>query len=150
MARSQCPDCETWFTGYKCNCGYVIPRNAAPAVVRPACGVQWCREDAEVRDAAGTLLCLSHARERVGKRAEQYLIGLGLFTPDTPAADRMRNLADFRTEIAAARPVKGIVWAQRVMTRMQDGDEVPIYVEKLAKEAIRRRQSFTDDDGDPF
>lgn len=126
----ECPDCGTRFGGYKCECGYKLPRRSAGPSVSVTCGIQNCIQPAITREYDNVPLCRDCWERRDRERTQRELFRIGLITVD----EKRAMVQKYVRHVAGKQGNKD--WARAIIQRHEDGEVVPDYSLSMARQAL--------------
>ena len=114
----ECPECNQNITGYRCACGYSIPKTRMD-------GYQNRKQRDKATDDK------EHHQEAI-----KWLETQRITTPDMTKGERMKATAKYRQTVSNLPKPDPLDWARLIMSRMADGDFILPIQERMAKEAL--------------
>lgn len=112
----ECPQCNKNLTGYECSCGYRIPSKFD----KP----QHKHRDKAKDDA-------DHLRE-----GQLWLMNQGITNDKMTAEEWQAATLAYRKRIGHAPVEPSNQWAKNLLQRFEDGENISLYQERMAKQAL--------------
>lgn len=83
---NDCPDCGSQFRGFKCGCGYRLPKASGSHAGPIHCAYESCSHPALIRTEDGANLCKAHWHDHFLRKTRATLADMGLTTPEEKQA----------------------------------------------------------------
>lgn len=113
---------------------------ARPPEPRTVCGKPGCQGDAITRTPGGRPLCRKCDEAAHLAECRKWLADNGIVKFEMTTGERMAALARYRKSLKKAPKPSGLDWARKILQRMEDGENVPVYSQRLAQDALAGRR----------
>lgn len=114
----ECPDCGKSIKGYRCSCGYKIPKISS-INERPFIHRDYARDED------------LHLQE-----CRLWLLSKGIVNQGMTQAERQMAMAAYRNKIKKDQVPDPLDWARSILLRLEDGEFILPIQEHMAKSAL--------------